>query len=129
MKPKYPSLGDRFQSLLIDSIFIIILMFVFAPLLEHFKNPPNRLRVALFFAIWGIYEPLCMTFGFTLGNYIKKLRVRKFKDISKKINLLQALIRYIIKALLGWLSFLTIRTNNERRAIHDLVSGTVMIKV
>ncbi len=129
MESQYPSLSDRFQSLLVDSIFIIILMFVFASILENFENPPNWIRVALFFAIWGIYEPLCMTLGFTIGNYLKGIRVRQVNNINKRINFFQAFIRYVIKALLGWLSFLTIHMNKERRAIHDLISGSVMIKV
>jgi len=45
------------------------------------------------------------------------------------MTLLQAYIRFITKILLGWLSFLTINMNKDRRAIHDLVASTVMIKV
>src|SRR6266542_4725243 len=86
MESQYPSLSDRFQSLLVDSIFIIILMFVFASVLENFENPPNWIRVALFFAIWSIYEPLCMTLGFTIGNYLKGIRVRQVNNINKRIN-------------------------------------------
>jgi hypothetical protein len=34
----------------------------------------------------------------------------------------------VLKTLLGWISFLTITRNTERRAIHDLVSGSVMVR-
>jgi hypothetical protein len=34
-----------------------------------------------------------------------------------------------VKVMLGWLSFLTIHTNTEKRAIHDLFIGSVMIKL
>lgn len=40
----------------------------------------------------------------------------------------QAIIRYIIKISLGWISFLTINSNYEKRAIHDFVAGSVVIK-
>jgi len=54
---------------------------------------------------------------------------KKFQEPSKKINIFQAYIRYVTKLLLGFISFLTISTNKERRAIHDMVAFTVMLKV
>jgi len=125
---EYPSLSDRIQSLLIDQVFIVTLMFMFASILDHFENPPDWIRAALFFGIWGIYEPFCLSFACTLGNYVKGIRVRKFANIAAKPNLLQAYFRYFIKVLLGWLSFLSISTNKERRAIHDLAANTIMVK-
>lgn len=128
MQHEYPSLSERVQSIVIDQVFIIGSMFGFAAILDKFENPPDWIRIVLFFGIWTIYEPLSMIFGCTLGNYFIGLRVRKHKTPARKINLLQAFIRYIIKVLLGWLSFLTINMNPERRAIHDLIASTVMIK-
>jgi uncharacterized RDD family membrane protein YckC len=129
METQYPSLSERVQSIFIDSIIIILLMFLFASILERFENPPDWIRIALFFGIWGVYEPLCMTLGCTAGNYLKKIRVRKHAVVVSKINIFQAYIRYITKFLLGWLSFITIHMNPEKRAIHDIFSGTVMVKL
>ena len=129
IKIKYPLLGDRIQSTFIDTLLIIVLMFVFASILDRYENVPDWIRIALFFGLFGIYEPVCTSLGCTLGNYIKKIRVRRYNDTSKRINIFQALIRYIFKILLGWISFLTIHSNAQRRAIHDLVAGSVMIKI
>jgi len=129
MEQKYPQLSERVQSTLIDTLFIIILMFVWAAVLDKMKDPPDWLRIAMFFAIWLVYEPVCTSLGCTIGNYMKGIRVRRFNDPSKRINIFQALLRYIIKVLLGWLSFLTIGTNPQRRAIHDIVAGSVTIKL
>ena len=129
IKTKYPLLGDRIQSTFIDTLLIIVLMFVFASILDRYENVPDWIRIALFFGLFGIYEPVCTSLGCTLGNYIKKIRVRRYNDTSKRINIFQALIRYIFKILLGWISFLTIHSNAQRRAIHDLVAGSVMIKI
>ena len=124
----YPTLSDRVQSTFIDSILIIILMFVFAAVLERYENAPDWIRIALFFGIWGIYEPLCTSLGFTVGNYLKGIRVRKVSNTSKKLNIGQAFIRYVLKASLGWISFLTMHSNPKRRAIHDFAAGSVMIR-
>jgi uncharacterized RDD family membrane protein YckC len=58
-----------------------------------------------------------------------KIRVRKYARHGERINLLQAYVRYIFKSGLGWLSFLTVHTNKERRAIHDIIAGSVMIEL
>ena len=129
MLEKYPQLSDRIQSTFIDTILIIIMMFVFASILDKYENVPDWVRIAMFVGLFIVYEPFCMTIGATLGNYLKGIRVRKYSDTTKRINIFQAIIRYPIKVLLGWISFLTINSNPKRRAIHDLVSGSVMIKL
>ena len=129
MTAKYPQLSERIQSTFIDTILIIVMMFVFASILDRYENVPDWVRIVMFASLFIIYEPLCMTMGSTLGNYLKGIRVRKYSDTSKRINIFQAIVRYPIKVILGWLSFLTISSNPERRAIHDLVSGSVMIKL
>jgi uncharacterized RDD family membrane protein YckC len=129
MEEKFPRLSDRIQSTFIDTSLIISLMFLFAILLGNFENVPDQVRIFLFVGLWVVYEPLCMTIGCTLGNYIKRIRVKKYSDPKKRINFLQALIRYFFKLFLGWVSFLTINSNPKRRAIHDFVSVSVMIKL
>lgn len=126
METEYPSLSARLQSIFIDLIFLIALMIVVSSLLDHFPNAPNWIRAIAFIAIFAIYEPACLAFGCTIGNYIKGIRVKKFTDTNSRINFVQALIRYIVKVSLGWVSFLTIHSNPERRAIHDMASGSVM---
>jgi len=129
MPEKYPELGDRIQSTFIDTVLIIILMFVFANFLDKFDKVPDWVRILMFVGLFIIYEPMCMACGSTLGNYFKGIRVRRNSDTTKRINFFQAIIRYPVKVLLGWVSFLTISSNPKRRAIHDLVSGSVMIKL
>ncbi len=125
---EYPTLSDRVQSTFIDTFFIIVMMFVFASILERFGEVPDWIRIVLFFGLWAVYEPLCTTLGFTIGNFAKGIRVRSFSNPKDKINFFQAFGRYVLKILLGFVSFLTIHFNNERRAIHDFAVGSVMIK-
>jgi uncharacterized RDD family membrane protein YckC len=129
MEEKYPLLTERIQSSFIDMLLIIMAMFVFASILDKFNNVPDWVRIGLFAGLFVVYEPLCMVLGCTLGNYIKRIRVRKYTDTSKRINPFQSIIRYPIKMGLGWISFLTINSNQKRRAFHDIASGSVMIKV
>jgi len=129
MDEKYPLLGDRVQSTFIDTILIVVLMFTFTSILDKFDSVPDWIRITMFVSLFIAYEPLCMTLGCTLGNYVKGIRVKQNSDSTQRINFFQAIIRYPIKVLLGWLSFITINSDPKRRAIHDLVSGSVMIKL
>ena len=129
MQETYPELKLRVQSAFIDAILVIVLMFAAAAVLDKFENVPDSVRIILFIMIVLLYEPFFMTLGCTLGNYLSQVRVRKEANSSKRINFLQAIVRYPIKLILGWISFLTISSNPKRRAIHDMVSGTVVIKV
>ena len=127
-KSDYPLLSERIQSTFIDTIFIIILMFISASWLDKYEHAPDWIRIVLFFGIWAVYEPLCTTLGGTIGNRIKGIQVQKFGSPNKRINIFQALFRYLIKMSLGWLSFLTIHMNKERRAVHDLVVNSIMVR-
>ena len=132
MQIAYPSLSKRIQSIFIDLLLMIGLMAASGWILDKI-NPEQKegdewLRAVLFIGIWGVYEPLAMTFGCTLGNYLIKIRVRKHNDPGSKINLIQAYMRFVVKFFLGWLSFITISFNDERRAIHDFASGTIMLE-
>ena len=114
---EYPYIGDRVQSTLIDTLFIVVLMFAFSSILEGYDDAPKWIRITMFISIWLLYDPVCTSLGGTIGNYAKGLRVRQLKNPTKRINILQAVVRYLFKFALGWLSFMTINLNEEKRAI------------
>jgi uncharacterized RDD family membrane protein YckC len=124
----YPTLVKRIQSICIDNLFIITCLLLFSKILENIQDTPDWFRAVLFFAIFTVYEPLLICLGGTLGNRVMKIQVRKSDDEANGINILQAYLRFIFKVLFGWLSFITIHMNPQKRAIHDLISGTVMIQ-
>lgn len=128
MEPRYPELADRVQSTFIDTLFLLGLSFVAASILDKYENVPDWVRIAIFVGLFLLYEPLFQTLGCTLGNYLKGIRVRKNTNTASRINFFQALIRYPIKVALGWISFLTLGADPKKRAIHDMASGSIMIK-
>jgi uncharacterized RDD family membrane protein YckC len=131
MEPRYPDLKTRIQSTFIDGILMVSLMFLVAWVFDKSGQEEEEngwIKAVIFIGIWCVYEPLSMTLGSTLGNYLMKIRVKKYNNTGKRINLLQAFVRVIFKVALGWVSFITIHTNDERRAIHDIVAGSVMME-
>lgn len=126
---KYPMLTERIQSTFIDLLVMIMLMYLCSVILDHFRNVPEWVSIILFVAVWIAYEPLCTALGCTAGQFIKRLRVRQEGATMQRINILQAILRYVVKLMLGWISFLIINSNRQKRAIHDYAAGSVMIKV
>lgn len=126
---EYPSLIDRIKSTVIDTVVLIALMFTCSRLLSGLSDSSTWVRAVCFVAVFVLYDPLCTAFGCTVGNFFMKIRVRQNEDHGKHINFFFALIRYIVKVLPGWISFLTIHSNREKRAIHDMVAGSVMVNL
>ncbi|WP_257667325.1 RDD family protein [Parapedobacter tibetensis] len=126
---EYPSLVDRIKSTFIDTVVIIVAMFICSHALDGLPDAAGWMRAVCFVAVFLLYDPLCTAFGCTVGNYFMKIRVRQNEDHNKRINFSSALIRYIVKALLGWVSFLTIHSNAEKRAVHDMAAGSIMVNL
>lgn len=123
----YPSMLRRMQGIFIDTLVVIAAMCVIASLMKYWPSAPDWVRIALFVSLFTVYEPVFIAFTpGTLGNLIMGLRVRCFNNPHKKLNIGQAYIRWLLKLSLGWISFVSIHTNPQRRAVHDLVSGSIV---
>jgi uncharacterized RDD family membrane protein YckC len=55
------------------------------------------------------------------------IRVKRESDEKKNILFPLAIIRFIVKASLGWISLLTVTGNSKRKAIHDYLIGSVVV--
>jgi|SRR6185436_4287594 len=124
----YPPLVKRFQSLIVDQVFIIVCLVILSQLFSNeSEESTGALRGVLFFSLFLVYEPCCMAFGCTIGNYISGIRVRNFQNQHKRINIFHSYIRFVVKILLGTISFFTVTSNKYKRAIHDMAGGSIMI--
>jgi uncharacterized RDD family membrane protein YckC len=123
-----PSIKKRYFSTLIDILVIIGISLLISFLFEKIGEVPNSVRAILFIVVFILYEPLLVTFGATIGQLILNLRVRNFKNPDQKLFVTLAIIRTLFKVILGWLSFITVTFNTNRRAIHDFVSNSIMIE-
>lgn len=126
---KYPLLLRRVQASILDLLVLLISMFGASSLFDRFDTVPDQVTALTMLILFVLYEPMCTTLGATLGQYIIGIRVRKSDHPDKTINFFQAMLRYVLKITLGWLSFITIHFDQQRKAIHDIASGSVMIKL
>lgn len=122
---EYPTILKRIQSTLVDQVIAFMLLGVLV-VLSNQINPDAIPLKALAFIIAFSYEPL-MTYGSrTIGQRLTGIKVA-WIDPDPSFRLLRMYCRFIWKILLGWVSFLTLFINKQKRTIHDLLFRTVVI--
>ncbi len=128
LEEKYPGVSERVKALITDSVVLIIFMIGFTYLFSIIDNVPKNVRMYAFLFTFIFYDPLFISlFGGTIGHLANGLRVRRIKDQTKKIIFPFAVVRFIIKSLLGFISLLTISGNKKNQAIHDIIAQSIVI--
>jgi uncharacterized RDD family membrane protein YckC len=129
MEKNYAYLIDRVKAAIVDGIIIIGAMYGISEIFALFENVPNYFRVIAAISLFILYDPFFTTkYGGTIGHSYSGICVRKENDMSQNIAFPNAVLRFLFKASLGWLSLLTVSTNEKKRAIHDLVANSVVVK-
>lgn len=130
MEDKYPGIMERIKAMMIDGILLTICLILFSYLYSFFDNVPDTVRMVVFIFLFLLYDPLLTSMrGGTIGHMIMGIRVKKESDETKNILFPFALIRYIVKIFLGWISLLSVLQNEKKRALHDYLVGSVVINV
>ena len=125
---EYPQILERVKAAFIDVLVMIIFLTLFTSLLESINQVPDWVRISAFVFIFGLYDPIFTSlFGGTIGHMMSNIRVKKGKDETKNILFPLAIIRFFLKVMLGWISLLTVGSNKKRKAIHDIIVGSVVI--
>lgn len=126
----YAGLFDRVKAIIIDSIVLIIFMIIVTDVFSLFQDLSDNVRILAFVFIFLLYDPLCVSiFGGTIGHILIGISVKRENNSNKNIPFPLAFLRYVVKALLGWISLLSVMGNEKRQAIHDsLVKSIVIIK-
>lgn len=128
--PRYGRFSRRFQAALID-VIVISLSVCGAVFIAVTLNSQSLARTLGFSvaAGWLLYEPLLVALtGSTIGHYSRNLRVVDNRSGGNP-SFFKAVARTVIKAALGWLSFVTMATTRRHQAVHDLLThSTVQIR-
>ena len=114
--------------MVIDGIIAIALMYSVTEILNYFDDVPSSIRMYLFILLFILYEPILVSlFGSIAGHYFSDIKVKRVNNPNKNLIFPLALLRFILKYLLGWLSLLTVTSSEKRQAIHDSVINSVVI--
>lgn len=124
---QYPTLLKHFQSNFIDRLVTYGLVWLFISAAIRVDSESLALKaIAVLLAL--SYEPLLVTFGRTVGQMVMGIKVKQL-SMDERVPLLNAFARFWLRMVLGWCTFLTIHTNPERRAMHDLATGAVVVEL
>lgn len=124
----YPGIFDRVKAVFVDSLVLIIFMIIITDIFSFFDTVSDTIRIISFVFIFILYDPILISFfGGTLGHKVIGLRVKREKNEKKNILFPIAIMRFIVKSLLGWVSLITISGSKKRRAIHDTIAGSVVV--
>ena len=124
----YPGVFLRVKALVIDSIMLVLMMGAVTFLFSKLESVPETFRIVAFVVIFVLYDPLLTSMaGGTVGHKANGIRVKRASNHNKNILLPMAILRFLIKAFLGIISLVTLSFNDERRGIHDLASGSVVL--
>jgi uncharacterized RDD family membrane protein YckC len=124
----YPGVSVRVKAIIVDAIALVAFMLLATYIFSMFKSVPDEVRIGTFIFIFFLYDPIfTSSFGGTLGHMLLGIRVKREKDPTKNIIFPLALVRYIVKAGMGWVSLITVTMNVKRKAIHDYLVKSVVI--
>ncbi len=125
----YAAIQDRIKAAVIDSIIIILALFITSEVFALFDSVPNYIKIIASIIIFILYDPLLTSMkGGTIGHTLSKITVRKEDKLEENISFPSALIRFILKVLLGWISLISISGNEKKKAIHDYAANSIVIK-
>ncbi|MFO1321595.1 MAG: RDD family protein [Burkholderiales bacterium] len=123
----YPRLIRRIRASMIDSVAIPVGVIAVVLAGERLGVSGGNGRILLIVVPILVLEPLLVSLtGGTIGHHLLKIRVVT-RDGTRNINLAAAMVRFLVKASLGWLSFITVFRTAKHQAIHDWVARTVVI--
>jgi len=125
-QPRYATFTSRFRALLIDTAIVFATLIAVLLLGDFAEGIPASGRIvwALMVGLLVLYEPLFIwRRGATIGHSAKQLQVVRV-DTGERPGFVRALVRYLIKAILGLPSFVTMTLSRRHQAVHDILTGT-----
>ncbi|MFD0912211.1 RDD family protein [Methylophilus luteus] len=123
----YPRLIKRVRAVLIDSILTIVAVATSLSIVSAVGVSSGIAKIMLIVLPILILDPILVTVtGGTIGHHMMGIRVTRIDGLSR-INLVAASVRFIVKALFGWFSFIFVLTTARHQAIHDLVAHSIVI--
>ncbi len=120
-----PTIPRRYATTFIDGT-LFLAVFILPTMVLPEGELSRVLRIGAIAAMLLLYDPIGTGRYVTLGQWMTGVRVRDFKT-GQRIGVLRAMGRIVVKAVMGFISFLMIPFTPGRRALHDLATGSIVI--
>jgi uncharacterized RDD family membrane protein YckC len=124
-----PTLLLRVKALFVDLCVMLLVFTSITLFIDSVGDISNFVKGFILIFMFFLYDPLLTSLaGGTLGHKLMKLKIRRYEEPERNISLWQASLRFFIKGALGWISFLTVTGTKHKRAIHDMTSGSIILR-
>ena len=128
MEQNFPDVSERVKAAITDSAIIGLFMIGAVYIFSNFDSVPGFVRILTFIFIFVLYDPIFTSFlGGTIGHILIGIRVKRENDLNRNILFPLAIIRFLVKALLGIVSLLTVSAHDKKKAIHDILVGSIVV--
>jgi uncharacterized RDD family membrane protein YckC len=125
---RYATFTSRFRALVIDNLCIAALVLTLFFAGDAVSEIPGSTRVMwlLMVAVFLLYEPLLVSRrGATVGHAAAGIRVVDMRT-GRWPSFGRSFARFLIKAILGVLSFFTMELSRRHQAVHDMLTHTTV---
>lgn len=122
--PRYARFSRRLKAILLDWMLSMALLFGALTVASNVESDVLARALGVVVVLFLLlYEPIlvCRN-GATLGHALTNLRV--VDDRGGNLSFAKAFLRFAIKSLLGWYSFLSMAFTRRNQTLHDLLTGS-----
>lgn len=123
---RFPRFVKRFQAANIDGFIIVFLIFGLGAILPSLPIAGPLKGIFFVLVVLAVEPGMVSLTGGTIGHHLRGLRIQN-NATGANLNPFFALIRFIVKYPLGVITFITMLTTKRHRAIHDLLSNSVVV--
>lgn len=125
--PSFPVLSLRIRAYLIDLLSLTFLVYFASFVVSFLGDFSGTIKGIAFVAVIVLFEPVLIKFtGGSLGHHYVGIRIANAKT-HENLGFFQGVLRFILKVMLGFFSFFGMLITQQHRALHDALSGSVVL--
>ncbi|MCP4315772.1 MAG: RDD family protein [Hyphomicrobiales bacterium] len=126
MSRHFPRFQLRLQAAIVDGLIVFVLFLASGLFIARFDLPAYA-KVSFVALVILAFEPgLVSLTGSTIGHYLRNLKVED-AETGRRLNLIRAIVRFTVKAVLGLYSLTSILITQKHQAVHDMAVGSVVV--
>ena len=127
MEASYSRFIRRVKAALVDSFVLALIMVSVVPALAGIESLPHFFRILITLLPIFLFEPVLVTLtGGSPGHHLFRIKIRNIAE-DRKLSILKSIIRFIVKAFLGFISLTLILFTKKHQALHDIASGSIVV--
>lgn len=127
---KYAGFWIRFVAVVIDGIIISVVSFILVAIMNGLAGDFYGAKFFGYVITWGYYIFMTDRYQATLGKKLLGLKVvsEDFSKASLGNIILRETVGKLISSIILLIGYIMVAFNTRKRALHDIISGTVVIK-